>query len=770
MDHERSSSDEPPAKKQRVLACRRCRNRKQKCEGSRPCTNCVKSGDECIPTAPAPRSNSEPEYVRALEERIAELEARDPHQSQDHLVANSILVNGNGNGNGGQTPPPPLRRLTQSSAQSANGRPVLTHHEAAGQRRRSEAVDFSASGGDAHSLSPVNQSQARRTHIHRSPGDAFSLTGDDDSDEDLGHFIYGLVTSPSVRDDGHNAPGKSPGFPATSFREGDFLPQVFIAAMPQEAEDMLLGAYRGRIQATYPFLHWDTFLSWLEDWKCCSPADREAQSWQGFFANLVYSTALLVLALPRIGTDARTFYKNGASLLPHVFRQHSPILHAQAYLLLSAHALHRSSTPRILSIVSTSMRYCIQNQFHLDEAEPVPTTPDIRLQNQLRRRCFWSAYCLDRMIVASFELPPSISDLMITTKLYSNISDEDLEAIAAQTPAENELPDSPTYTCVSSALHILQCRRIQSEISGYTLRWDYKERYEQATEWRIRILSELETYKSRVQNFSDPLSKGHTSHRWLAMIYHYTLLTLYRPTKETVLGAAGDWSIQASSQASLAFRKSQMDRQIAQGWVGLLVQFQSGVTLLYCCWATPPEYRTESYDSPDVSDALRACSNILAIMTDRWPRADCLRDVFELLAREIPLVDRPSRPPTRISEASATAIREKLPQVKRLVVHRPIMRMIEEIITEDFPRLRGNDQPPPQIISRRATPSIARRDQQTLTTNRQLLNASPTPVSFELPFAPGQMYVGDETGVETAGMSTDELIAFPGIFDLDSWA
>lgn len=157
-------------------------------------------------------------------------------------------------------------------------------------------------------------------------------------------------------------------------------------------------------------------------------------------------------------------------------------------------------------------------------------------------------------------------------------------------------------------------------------------------------------------------------------------------------------------------------------------------------------------------------------MTDRWPRADCLRDVFELLAREIPLVDRPSRPPTRISEASATAIREKLPQVKRLVVHRPIMRMIEEIITEDFPRLRGNDQPPPQIISRRATPSIGRRDQQTLTTNRQLLNASPTPVTFELPFAAGQMYVGDETGVETAGMSTDELIAFPGIFDLDSWA
>lgn len=65
------------------------------------------------------------------------------------------------------------------------------------------------------------------------------------------------------------------------------------------------------------------------------------------------------------------------------------------------------------------------------------------------------------------------------------------------------------------------------------------------------------------------------------MIYHYTLLTLYRPTKETVLGAAGDWSIQASSQASLAFRKSQMDRQIAQGWVGVSLSLATWLVFLF---------------------------------------------------------------------------------------------------------------------------------------------------------------------------------------------
>jgi hypothetical protein len=53
------------------------------------------------------------------------------------------------------------------------------------------------------------------------------------------------------------------------------------------------------------------------------------------------------------------------------------------------------------------------------------------------------------------------------------------------------------------------------------------------------------------------------------MIYHYTLLMLYRPTKDNVMGSAGDWSVQASTQACLMFRRTQIDRQIAQPWLAV---------------------------------------------------------------------------------------------------------------------------------------------------------------------------------------------------------
>ncbi|KAF4121383.1 Fungal trans [Geosmithia morbida] len=485
------------------------------------------------------------------------------------------------------------------------------------------AVDFACSAS-TNSISPTSIAQAqRRFSSQHSPGATAALPlQDDDSDSGLDHLLFGVVTSPSARDDGSNSfppPSDSvPSMPLSKSRDSDASVAHSLAAIiPPEIDDLLLGAYRDRAQAQYPFFHWSTFLTWVSGWKTCPPSELASRAWQGFFVNLVYATALLLLAVPRVGqSDARSFYRSGLSLLPHVFRCKDEILHVQAHLLLSINSLHRSSTPRILSLSSTTLRFCVQQQLHLAEMEPVPTTPTTRLKNQIRRRCFWSAYCIDRLIVASFELPPSLSDSMISTKLYNNIDDEDLEAVAASTPVGEEMPDAPVYTCVSPSLYVLQCRRIQSEISGYTLRYDYRENYEESSEWRVRILNELQGYKSRVQNFSNPESKGHASQRWLGMIYHYTLLLLYRPTKANVMGAAGDWAIQASSQACLIFRRSQMDRQIAQGWVGLLVQFQSGVTLLYCCWATPPEYRTENYDSPDVSDALRACSNILAIMAD----------------------------------------------------------------------------------------------------------------------------------------------------------
>jgi hypothetical protein len=537
MDHDTDrTSQEPPAKRQRTLACQRCRSRKQKCEDSRPCQNCIKGDEECLPTQPAPRPHVESEYVRILEQRIAELEALDPQQSLDHLAISQNR---------------PDQDIDDTSPVSS-GLPG----------------DGLAGGG----ATPLIQQTLppRRPSILSGSSPGYAIASGLDDEPDLNHLIFGLIASPSAQ------------FPADDATRTSTAPRpaqtvvnnahTLLTNMSPELEEALLNTYRERAQAQYPFFHWDTFLTWHSEWKHCLPCDLEERAWQGFFINLVYATSLVLLRQPYAALlNVREFYNSGISLLPAVLRQPDRILQVQAYLLLSVHALHQSSTERIISLASTAIRQCVLQQLHLGETEQSPTNVHARLAVQVRRRCFWCAYLLDRLVMSSFDLPPSIPDYMITVKPFANIEDHDLLAAAAITPPNCDLADSQTYTCNSSALHILQCRRIQSEISAVTLRWDYDTHFENTADWRIRILTELENFKSRVQNFSDPRSKGYTSQRWQAMIYHYTLLMLYRPTKANVVGSAGDWSVQASSQACLMFRKTQIDRQIAQPWLAVSI-------------------------------------------------------------------------------------------------------------------------------------------------------------------------------------------------------
>lgn len=266
---------------------------------------------------------------------------------------------------------------------------------------------------------------------------------------------------------------------------------------------------------------------------------------------------------------SQLLYHEGLELLQCVLERPEEILHIQAHLLLTMYALHTPSTSRIISLASMTMRYCVQTQYHLREVEPAPSNAQSHFHNQMRRRVFWCAYLIDRLCSASFDLPPSVSDSMISVRMFANADDDQLTSLADLVVPGEEMRDSPGFTSVSPAIHNLQCRRIQSEILNYTLNKDHATLRSSSLDWTIQILAELQSWKAQVSRYANPNSKGYTSRRWLAMVYHYSLLMLFRPTKESVLGAAGDWCIKASTQACIIFRKCQIERQIARPWLGV---------------------------------------------------------------------------------------------------------------------------------------------------------------------------------------------------------
>lgn len=128
--------------------------------------------------------------------------------------------------------------------------------------------------------------------------------------------------------------------------------------------------------------------------------------------------------------------------------------------------------------------------------------------------------------------------------------------------------------------------------------------------------------------------------------------------------------------------------QLTRSGKQLLSQVAVGITLLYCFWATPPQHQTIAYRSREVPEALRACSTALAILAERWVQAEPLRDVFDVLAKEVPLYGTAEEDPSlrRISAESASYIQSQMPLLTSIIMHRGVLRMIREMTTEDFPR------------------------------------------------------------------------------------
>ncbi|OQE12988.1 hypothetical protein PENFLA_c057G05755 [Penicillium flavigenum] len=468
-----------------------------------------------------------------------------------------------------------------------------------------------------------------------------------------------------------------------------------VPRLSNETSDRLVQIYLERVNPRYPFLHLATFLGWYESWKSRSQMDmaRHQQSlWKDYFVTMVHAVALLLT--PRVSVDdiatSQSLYNTAMQYLAHVFAQPDSVLHAQAYLLLTLHALHSPSSQMIVTIVSAMMRYCVMAQLHLAESEPQVPNPAFSLEVQTRRRVFWSAYALDRFVSWIYHIPNNINDEHISVELFSNVGDADLHHEGSEdSRIRIETPSQKTH--VSPALHLFRCRRIQSRIISTMMRSDFKE-IDASTTWREHMLGELDSWRSQLRLLSDVASKSYTSDRWVGMAYNYTILLLHQPTKANVCNGFGDRSVPACVQIAMTFRTFQKDRQTAQLWPGsgdqLLSQVAVGITLLYCFWATPPQYQTIAYRSREVPDALRACSTALAILAERWVQAEPLRDVFDVLAKEVPLygMTQGDPPPRRISAESASYIQSQMPLLTSIIMHRGVLRMIREMITEDFPR------------------------------------------------------------------------------------
>ncbi|KAJ5762431.1 uncharacterized protein N7511_005813 [Penicillium nucicola] len=653
-------------------------------ESKKPCDNCTTANKECVSSEPVTqRARVSAKYARALEERIIDLESQ--VGQREHIT--------------------PVIRQETAPDTSRPRNDGLWSNKRTFERAISENesdIDSRTSRRRLHDDSSQHGSSsnpqvAQVPSVSTTPNQTQPLPESNsrdalpDAQGQCGHpsLLIGIIATLAKSGSCISPHTETP----TTSISSPFITQISQSDRPlslsKEISDRLVQIYLERVNPRYPFLHLDTFLSWYESWKAQSHLNRARRHhglWKDYFVTMVHAVALLLT--PRVSesdiASSQSLYNTAMEYLGYVFAEPDPILHAQAYLLLTLHALHSPSSQMIITMISATMRYCVMAQLHLAESEPKGPNPAFSLEVQTRRRVFWSAYALDRLISWIYHIPNNIIDEHISVELFSNVGDADLHRDSSDdSRIRIETPSQKTH--VSPALHLFRCRRIQSRILSTLLRSDFEE-INASTTWREHMLGELDTWRSQLRLLSDVASKSYTSDRWVGMAYNYTILLLHQPTKENVCNGFGDRSVPACVQIAMTFRTFQKDRQTAQLWPGLLSQVAVGITLLYCFWATPPQHQTPAYKSREVPEALRACSTALAILAERWIQAEPLRDVFDTLAREIPVcglvVDDL---PRRISGEAASYVQSQIPLLASIIMHRGVMRMIHEIVTEDFP-------------------------------------------------------------------------------------
>ncbi|TLS21853.1 uncharacterized protein PpBr36_09276 [Pyricularia pennisetigena] len=714
--------EERPAKRQKTLACGRCRRRKQKCDEQRPCTNCSKSGETCHEVVPrlglgtmpyTQMALPSPVDISSLEERVARLEKAQILAQQ--WQPNQKPARNPSHGGYYRGVPSPDGTFTSTNSPTNHGASpsVYSCH---GSPNASMGAFQARTGGPGQPLQFAASPSAfpGQDYIQR-PGSSLSGSAP----------AIGLLAT-FARPDGNRYHGNA-----------QQQPHQLSMNIDRPTEMGLFEVYRTRIHSRFAFLD-------LENLK--NPLQRPGDLWVGFFTNMVYSIGMLLN-----GQQSHlAFYRLAVTRhLSHVFAQPDRILHVQAHLLLAMHALHSPSTERLVSIAGATMRYCVLAGLHAGEDDDVKdgeTSGNSYRADcggnkmQIRRRVFWSAYALDRVVSTTFDLPPSVSDGHITAELYLDEEDTALEYVKG-------------LRLQSKALEFRLCQQRDAEEE-------------------TRLLKKL-------QDWGESCRQKFPAAEWLQFTYHVGLATLFGSqlpqndvgspdvgqgddtagedgssitvavTPQSLGGSVGNCehdgqditatadqdsnlgldknkiTRHSTMQACLLFRHLQRSTAAAgseRSWLALIAQFKCGISLL--CRSQEPGSRSPREDG-DLAQAISACSASLSALARHWPQSRCLSDVFSLVLGESHFGggSHESRGQTTGKRTRggrddrSKSVADWLPILESIVMHRPTLKMIRNLAARKSP-------PTPRSGSCIST----RRGSSSSSSNRGVYEVSPASV------------------------------------------
>ncbi|EHK20765.1 uncharacterized protein TRIVIDRAFT_115204, partial [Trichoderma virens Gv29-8] len=548
-------------------ACQRCRYRKIRCDGSFPsCANCQKAGEPCLDPHREKRF-LEGDYVVSLEQKVRSLEAIIANRCPDIDLAAIASV--------------------RQQVDSSNSVPPTTSPWAPSGHVQSDTELLT------HVIALVSLNGSSEPK-YLGPSSGFSFAK--------------LLASPGLRLDQRIRDGDKPDAGARASAEYHAVPLP-----PFHEAAILAEAFFDEVQWQYPFLHKPSFLSSLREvYNDKGQSQAESSYAVGSDVANVYFQVFMVLAVGAstvsktlsMAKDAGNYYVSAMQYSDGALYNVS-LLTTQNHLLLAMHALFnpRSDT-NIWFMNYLLMASCIDLGLHRDVGPRQDNLPkEAILKEEMRRRVFWSCYCLDRNVGT---------------------------ALGRSLGIRNEACDVPNWSPISCSIHLSRLAIIITDMKLHLYRisipWP-----SDLHSWRDSTYRDLIEWKAA----TSLLSSGKASFfAHLEVSYYPAVMLLYRPSPRfpklsmDTAHICSDSSIKVIEIFDSLQRLGKMQYSVLSVHSTLL----SGLTMLYsaqiCC------KNDASEEMRRLPNDIKICSSILSTMAELgWAHAKRSLSVFNTIGR-----------------------------------------------------------------------------------------------------------------------------------------
>ncbi|KAF2461057.1 fungal-specific transcription factor domain-containing protein [Lineolata rhizophorae] len=637
-------------------ACKRCYNRKKKCDRVLPrCTGCQHANVQCSFEEQQEESGVfYISYVRGLEQRVAELEQQ---SKAFQSVPSSVTDPSSPASRSGQNGPFLHSSGSPSSSHRAAARPV---READSQDSRSVAPDNDQQAGDllAAEVKALSLEATAERYLGSSSGMSFARLTQAvlrRLKPDQYPFSFELPSAGRFeRQDPLDfstleSPVLDPPPPELPKPIG-IVPE-YPSSLPLESHAYRLADfYWAHSHTLYPFVRKMWFMECLQLMYNDSSHPAVQSPFWLYTMWMVLAIGSTSLSSVMVVEEAESIqYFNNAMLYFENALEHGNISALSAILLQVSYSFFNQVGPNTWYLVGAGVRLAIGMGLH---AAPTKEVLELPLEEQeFRKRLFYSLYMMDRVVSISLGRP-------------FGIRDEDIEVDTFSSEVDDPAPQTVDPTCLhrplkastlAVPLHIVNLRRIAGRIFDKV--YSNKGRELQQSE-KDAILQDIHgqlIHWRRTMPFPLPQSGTfrvpHLTTAWFDLNYYNHVIMLYRPsplcpvlTLEKVVFIA-----EASSMSIRQMAVMHREQSFAFNWLNLFTLFTTTLTLIYSITAQPEPLGTYLQRTSALDD-LGTAVNLLQTFGVKFPSALKCRDIVKDVTERLQ------------SHQSEAAIRERLAQ------------------------------------------------------------------------------------------------------------